>query len=100
MRQGCEREAGKQKHNHAERRVWIFDRHTCFLVRFGASVEPKGLSSFSSCISASSLDRVVHLPVPSENVSWRGKRIVETLKWYALSNLFSYAFAWLANSKR
>jgi len=27
VRQGCEREAGKQRHNRAKQRVWIFDRH-------------------------------------------------------------------------
>lgn len=26
VRQGCEREADKQKHNRAKHRVWIFDR--------------------------------------------------------------------------
>jgi hypothetical protein len=36
MRQGCEREAGKQKHSHAEHRVGIFDRHTCSLLYFSA----------------------------------------------------------------
>ena len=30
LRQGCESEAGKEEHNYAERRIGIFDWHTCF----------------------------------------------------------------------
>ena len=53
MRQDRKPEAGKQKHNHAEHRVWIFDRDTCSLVCFVLRCGPKGISRFSSCISAS-----------------------------------------------
>ena len=36
VRQGCEREAGKQKHNRAKHRVWIFDRHADSAIRLSA----------------------------------------------------------------
>jgi hypothetical protein len=39
MRQGCERKAGNQKHEHAKRRVCIFDRHTGSFVGVGAFEE-------------------------------------------------------------
>ena len=37
VRQGCEREAGKQKHNRAKHRVWIFDRHADSAIRLSAT---------------------------------------------------------------
>ena len=33
VRQGCEREGGKQKHNRAKHRVWIFGRHADSAIR-------------------------------------------------------------------
>jgi hypothetical protein len=36
VRQGCEREAGKQRHNRAKQRVWIFDRHADSAIRLSA----------------------------------------------------------------
>jgi len=53
MRQDREPEARKQKHNHGEHRVWIFDRHTCssFVSFFAGDV--KEFSRFSSGILAS-----------------------------------------------
>ena len=53
MRQDRKPEAGKQKHNHAEHRVWIFDRHTCSVVRFGDFDGTEEVLSFSSFVSAS-----------------------------------------------
>ena len=41
LRQDCESEAGKQKHNDAERRVCIFDWHTCFRVCFPGVAETR-----------------------------------------------------------
>src|SRR5712691_3576330 len=74
VRQSCEREAGNEKHSHAEHRVWIFDRHTCsigcFVLRYG----PKRYLTFQLLHFRSFLDRIVHLPVSSENLSWRGKK--------------------------
>lgn len=73
MGQDRKRGAGKQKHNHRERRVRIFQRQACSLVRFGVFDGTGGflvreLRDFSFV-----LNRIVHLPVPSESVSWRGK---------------------------
>ena len=73
MRQDRKPEAGKQKHNHGERRVWIFDRDTCLLVCFVPRCGPKRYLTFQLLHFSSSLGRIVHLPVPSGNVSRRGK---------------------------
>jgi len=66
MCQGRERETGKQKHNHAEHRVWIF------LGVFGGT---EGFFLVQVFHFSLLLDQVGHLPVPSENVSRRGKKI-------------------------
>src|SRR6476620_5559749 len=79
MRQERKPEAGKYKHNYAEHRIWIFDRRTyslvCFVLQCGRKryLTPQ-LLGFSFV-----LDRIVHLPVPSGNVSRRGKKIAEIL---------------------
>ncbi len=75
MRQDRQPEAGKYKHNDAEDRVWIFDRHSCSLVRFGLRPSRKGFFTPQLLRFSFFLDRIVHLPVPSENVSRRGKKI-------------------------
>jgi len=73
VRQGGEREAGKQKHNHTEHRVWILDRNSCFLVRVGVFGGTEGFFILQLVEGQLRLNRIVHLPVPSENVCWRGK---------------------------
>jgi hypothetical protein len=96
MRQDREREAGKEKHSHAEHRVRIFDRHTCSLVRFGLCQSRKAVFLLQLLHFSFVLDRVVHLPVPSENVSRRGKKIqnvcradgsCESGEWLQTANL-------------
>jgi hypothetical protein len=72
-------EAGEYKHNDAEHRVWIFDRDTCSLVCFVLRCGPKRYLTPQLLGFSLVLDRIVHLPVPSENVSWRGKKISESL---------------------
>jgi hypothetical protein len=76
MRQDREREAGNEKHSHAEHRVWIFDRHTCSLVCFVIRCGPKMYLTPHLLRFSFVLDRIVHLPVPSENLSRRGKRLL------------------------
>ena len=73
VRQGGEREAGKQKRNHAEHRVWILDRDSCFLVRVGVLGGPEGFFILQLVEVSLVLNRIVHLPIPSENVCWHGK---------------------------
>jgi len=77
MGQDRKRGAGKKKHNHHERRVWIFQRQACSLVRFGAFDGTGGLLIRGLCDFSFVLNRIVHLPVPSENLSRRGKNISE-----------------------
>jgi hypothetical protein len=79
VRQGCEREAGKQKHNHAKHRVLIFDRHTCFLVDFGLRWRRKGFLLLQLLHFRFSLDHVDHLPIPSESFTRRGKKICKII---------------------
>jgi hypothetical protein len=80
MRQDRESEAGKEKHNHGERRVWIFDRDTCSLVCFVLRCRPKRYLTPQLLRFSFVLDRIVHLPVPSENVSQRGKRFSKSFR--------------------
>jgi len=75
MRQDREPEAGKKKHSHADHRVRIFDRHSCSLVRFGLWREDKRFLTLQRFHFGFALDPVVHLPVPSEDFSGRGKKI-------------------------
>ena len=72
-------EAGKYKHNKAEHPIWIFDRRTCSLVCVVFRCEPKRYLTPQFWHFSFVLDRIVHLPVPSENVSRRGKKISESL---------------------
>jgi hypothetical protein len=79
MRQERKPEAGKYKHNNAEHPIWIIDRRTYSLICFVLQCGPKRdltpqLLGFSFV-----LDRIIHLPVPSGNVSRRGKKIAEIL---------------------
>jgi len=74
MRQCCKREAGKQKHNHAERCIWIFDRHTCFIGCFVLRCGPKRYLTPQLLHFSFVLDGIVHLPVPSESLTRRGKK--------------------------
>jgi hypothetical protein len=75
MGQDREHEAGKEKHSHAEHRVWIFDRHTCSLVCFVLQCGPKRYLTPQLLGFSFVLDRIVHLLVTSEIFSWRGKKI-------------------------
>jgi len=79
VRQDRKPEAGKQKHNHGEHRVWIFDRDTCSLVCFVFRCGPKRYLTPQLLHFRSFLDRILHLPVPSEDLSRRGKRFSECL---------------------
>jgi hypothetical protein len=73
MGQDRKRGAGKQKHNQSERRVWIFQRQACSFVHFGAFDGTGGFLILQLCDFSVVLNRIVHLPVPSENLSRRGK---------------------------
>jgi len=66
MRQERKAEAGKYKHNNAEHPVWIIDRRTCSLVRFVLQCGPKRYLTGQLMRFSFVLDRIVHLPVPSE----------------------------------
>src|SRR6266481_1677278 len=80
VRQDREREAGNEKHSHAEHCVRISDRDTCSLVCFVLRCGPKRYLTFQLLHFRCSLDRIVHLPVPSENVSQRGKRFSKSFR--------------------
>jgi|SRR6476660_2216940 hypothetical protein len=78
MSQERKPEAGKYKHNNAEHPIWIIDRRTsliCFVLQCG----PKRYLTPQLLRVSFVLDRIVHLPVPSGNVSRRGKKIAEIL---------------------
>src|SRR5882724_2772671 len=79
MRQGREPEAGKQKHNHAKHPIWIIDRRNYSLICFVLQCGPKRYLTPQLLGFSFVLDRIVHLPVPSGNVSRRGKKISESL---------------------
>jgi hypothetical protein len=79
VRQDREREAGNQKHSHAEHCVWIFDRRTCCLVCFVFQRGPKRYLTPQLVRFSFVLDRIVHLPVPSEIVSRRGKKFSKSV---------------------
>ena len=80
VRQDREREAGNEKHSHAEHRVWIFDRDTCSIGCFVLRCETKRFLTLQLLDFRSSLARIVHLPVPSESFSRRGKKICRRLR--------------------
>jgi hypothetical protein len=79
MRQERKPDAGKHKHNNAEHPIWIIDRRTCFLVCFVLQCGPKRYLTPQLLRVSFVLDRIVHLPVPSESFSRRGKKISESL---------------------
>src|SRR3954464_1048312 len=74
MRQDRKPEAGKEKHSHAEHRLWISDRNTCSLVCFVLQCGPKRYLSRELVHFTFFLDRIVHLPVPSEAFTRRCKK--------------------------
>lgn len=79
MRQERKPEAGKYKHNNAEHPIWIIDRRTYSLICFVLQCGPKRYLTPQLLGFSFVLDRIVHLPVPSEIVSRRGKKISESL---------------------
>jgi hypothetical protein len=76
MRQERKPEAGKYKHNHAEHPIWIVDRRTCALVCFVLRCVPKRYLAPQLLHFSFVLDRIVHLPVPSEIFIRRGTRFL------------------------
>jgi len=80
MRQERKPEAGKYKHNNAEHPIWIFDGGTYSLVCFVLQCGRKRYLTPQLVRFSFVLDRIVHLPVPSEGFSRRGKRISEILR--------------------
>ena len=74
VRQDRKPEAGNEKHSHAEYRVWIFDRHTCSIGCFVLRCGTKRFLTLQPLHFRCSLDRIVHLPVPSEGFPRRGKK--------------------------
>jgi len=79
MRQEGKPETGKYEHNYAEHPIWIFDRRTCSLICFVLQYGPKRYLTPQLLGFSFGLDRIVHLPVPSGNVSGRGKKISESM---------------------
>jgi len=71
-------EAGKYKHNDAEHPIWIVDRDTCSLVCFVLQCGPKSYLTPQVLRFSFVLNWIVHLPVPSEDASRRGKKISES----------------------
>ena len=79
MRQQGKPEAGKYKHNYAEHPIWIVDGRTCSLICFVLQYGPKEYLMSQLWRFSFVLDRIVHLPVPSEIVGWRGKKISKSM---------------------
>jgi hypothetical protein len=77
MRQERKPEAGKYKHNNTEHPIWIFDGGTYSLVCFVLQCGRKRYLTPQLVRFSFVLDRIVHLPVPSESFSPRGKEISE-----------------------
>src|SRR6476619_5500025 len=77
MSQERKPEAGKYKHNNAEHPIWIVDRRTCSLVCFVLRCVPKRYLTPQLLRFSFVLDRIVHLPVPSDSFSRCGKKISE-----------------------
>jgi hypothetical protein len=77
VRQSCEREAAEQKHNHAKDCVRIFHGDICAVARLGAFGRIEGFFMVQLFDFSFVLARIVHLPVPSENLSRRGKKIAK-----------------------
>lgn len=74
MRQKGKPEAGKYKHNYVKHPIWIFDRRTCSLIYFVLQYGPKSYFAPQLLCFSFVLDRIVHLPLPSEMFNWRGKK--------------------------
>ena len=87
MRQERKPEAGNEKHSHAEHRVWIFDRDTCSIGCFVLRCGTKRFLTLQLLDFRSSLARIVHLPVPSENVSRHGKEISKSWRGLRLGQI-------------
>lgn len=79
MREDRKAEARYYKHNDAEDPILIVDQRICLLVSFGLRCGPKRYFTHQFVNFRSSLDRIVHLPVPSEGVIRRGKKISKSL---------------------
>ena len=77
MRQERKPEAGEYKHNDAEHFIWIFERRTRSVICFVFQCGPKSYLTPQLLGFSFVLDRIVHLPVPSGNVSRHGKKIAE-----------------------
>jgi hypothetical protein len=73
VRQCYKRDADKQKHNDPEHHVPIFHRNVFSLIRFGGSGRTGQYLMLQRFEVSFVLNQIVHLPVPSENVSRRGK---------------------------
>jgi hypothetical protein len=68
-------EAGEYKHNDAEHFIWIFERRTRSVICFVFQCGPKSYLTPQLLGFSFVLDRIVHLPVPSETLPLRGKKI-------------------------
>src|SRR6476661_3009874 len=79
MRQERKPEAGKYKHNNAEHPIWIVDRGTCAFVCFVLQCGRKRYLTPQLLRVSFVLDRIVHLPVPSEAVNRRGKKLSKSV---------------------
>jgi hypothetical protein len=79
MGQDRKSDAGKYKHNDAKHPVWIVDRRTCSLVCFVLECGPKRYLTLQLLRFSFVLDGIVHLPVPSESFSRRGKKVSKSM---------------------
>jgi hypothetical protein len=79
MGQDRKPEAGKYKYNDTEHPIWIVDRRTCSLVCFVLRCGPKRYLTPQLLRFSFVLDRIVHLPVPSESFSRRGKKVSKSM---------------------
>ena len=79
MRQDGKPEAGKYKHNDAQHPIWILDRRACSLACFVFRCGPKRYLTPQFLRLSFVLNRIVHLPVPSEILTRRGKKVSESL---------------------
>ena len=72
-------EAGEYKHNDAEHFIWIFDRRTRSVICFGFQCGPKRYLTPQLLCFSFVLDWIVHLPISSETLPLRGKKIWKSL---------------------
>src|SRR6266850_7853832 len=87
MRQERKPEAGKYKHNNAEHPIWIIERRTYSLICFVLRCGPKRYLTPQLLGFSFVLARIVHLPVPSGNVSRRGKKVCRRLRVTCVSRV-------------